>query len=185
MTTQPLLRRIFDCIAMAKADGAQLVRGGTRANRPECGNGWFVELTVFTNVTNDIAIAQTEVFGPVLSILTLRDEEEAWALANDTSYGLAAGVWATDQCRMFLAAKKLRAGMVCTNCYRPVSYMSPFGGFKNSGQGREKGSWRSMNIWNPRPSGSIMVRVRPIPLCCAERSLCAGGHSHPGRFLIN
>jgi acyl-CoA reductase-like NAD-dependent aldehyde dehydrogenase len=114
--------------------------GWTASGRvPECGDGWFIEPTVFTGVTNDMAIAQTEVFGPVLSIMTFRDDEEAWRIANDTPYGLAAGVWTQDQKRMFTAAKRLRAGMIWTNCYRTVSYMSPFGGFKSSGVGRESG----------------------------------------------
>lgn len=139
VTTPPQFQRILDCIDMARTGGATCIMGGGRATRPECGDGWFIEPTVFTGVTGDMAIAKTEVFGPVLSIMTFREEEEAWRLANDTPYGLAAGVWTQDQKRMFTAAKKLRAGMIWTNCYRTVSYMSPFGGFKASGQGRESG----------------------------------------------
>lgn len=139
VTTPPQFQRILDCIGMANAGGATCVMGGARATRPECGDGWFIEPTAFIGVTNDMDIAQTEVFGPVLSIMTFRDEDEAWKLANDTPYGLAAGVWTQDQRRMFTAAKKLRAGMIWTNCYRTVSYMSPFGGFKASGVGRESG----------------------------------------------
>ncbi|EAB6717776.1 aldehyde dehydrogenase family protein, partial [Salmonella enterica subsp. enterica] len=139
VTTQPQFQRILDCMEMAAADGATCAMGGKPASRPECGDGWFIEPTVYTGVTNDMHIAQTEVFGPVLSIMKFRDDEEAWRLANDTPYGLAAGVWTQDQKRMFTAAKKLRAGMIWTNCYRTVSYMSPFGGFKASGMGRESG----------------------------------------------
>lgn len=139
VTTRPQFQRILNCIEMAQAGGATCVMGGRPAVRPECGDGWFIEPTVFTGVTNDMAIAQTEVFGPVLSIIKFRDEEDAWRLANDTPYGLAAGVWTQNQKRMFTAAKKLRAGMIWTNCYRTVSYMSPFGGFKASGVGRESG----------------------------------------------
>ena len=69
-----------------------------------------------------MGIAQTEVFGPVLSVMKFQHDEEAWQLANDTPYGLAAGVWTQDQRRMFAAAKHLRAGMIWTNCYRTVSY---------------------------------------------------------------
>lgn len=139
VTTPPQFQRILDCIDMARQGGAECVMGGKAAQHPECGDGWFIEPTVFTGVTNDMDIAQTEVFGPVLSIMKFRDDEEAWQLANDTPYGLAAGVWTQDQKRMFTAARKLRAGMIWTNCYRTVSYMSPFGGFKASGIGRESG----------------------------------------------
>ncbi len=139
VTTPPQFQRILDCIEMARSGGANCIMGGGRATRTECGDGWFIEPTVFTGVTADMAIAKTEVFGPVLSIMKFREEEEAWKLANDTPYGLAAGVWTQDQKRMFIAVKKLRAGMIWTNCYRTVSYMSPFGGFKASGQGRESG----------------------------------------------
>ncbi|MFT4151623.1 MAG: aldehyde dehydrogenase [Paracoccaceae bacterium] len=139
VTTAPQFRRILDCIEMARADGATCLMGGQPAARPECGDGRFIEPTVFSGVTPGMAIARTEVFGPVLSIMTFRDDDEAWAMANDTPYGLAAGVWTQDQRRMFIAPKKLRAGMIWTNCYRTVSYMSPFGGFKASGVGRESG----------------------------------------------
>lgn len=77
--------------------------------------------------------------GQSLSVIRFRDDDEAYAIANDTPYGLAAGVWTTDMARAFTAASRLRAGTVWTNTYRAVSYMVPFGGFKNSGQGRESG----------------------------------------------
>ena len=137
VTTAPQFRRILDCIAMAHSDGATCVMGGQQA--AGFGQSRFIEPTVFTNVRADMGIAQTEVFGPVLSVMKFQHDEEAWQLANDTPYGLAAGVWTQDQRRMFAAAKHLRAGMIWTNCYRTVSYMSPFGGFNASGMGRECG----------------------------------------------
>lgn len=137
VTTAPQFRRILDCIAMARQDGATCVMGGKQAAGFE--QSRFIEPTVFTNVRADMGIAQTEVFGPVLSVMKFQHDEEAWQLANDTPYGLAAGVWTQDQRRMFAAAKHLRAGMIWTNCYRTVSYLSPFGGFKASGMGRESG----------------------------------------------
>ncbi len=139
VTTRPQFEKILSCIENAKAEGATCVLGGKVADRPECGEGWFVEPTVFTNVTNDMTIAQEEVFGPVLSVIKFSEDEEAYQMANDTDYGLAAGIWTNDTKRMFTAAKKVRAGNVWTNSYRTVSYMAPFGGFKSSGVGRESG----------------------------------------------
>ena len=139
VTTQPQFEKILSCIEKAKAEGAECVLGGNAAGRPECGDGWFVEPTVFTGVTNDMTIAQEEVFGPVLSVIKFNDDDEAYRLANDTNYGLAAGVWTSDPRRMFTAAQKIKAGNIWTNSYRTVSYMAPFGGFKSSGVGRESG----------------------------------------------
>ena len=139
VTTQPQYGRVLSMIDMAKAEGATVAMGGRPADRPECGDGWFVEPTVLSGVRNDMRIAQEEVFGPVLSVIKFSDDDEAYRLANDTPYGLAAGVWTSDMARAFTAAKRRRAGMIWTNTYRAVSYMMPFGGFKNSGMGRESG----------------------------------------------
>jgi aldehyde dehydrogenase (NAD+) len=139
VTTRPQYQRVLSCIEMARNEGAECVMGGKPADRPECGDGWFIEPTVFASVSNSMRIAQEEVFGPVLSVIRFREDDEAYAMANDTAYGLAAGVWTNDQRRIFTAAKRLRAGSVWTNTYRAVSYMAPFGGFKNSGLGRESG----------------------------------------------
>lgn len=139
VTTQPQYQRVLSCIAMARDEGAECVMGGKPADRPECGDGWFIEPTVFAGVSNSMRIAQEEVFGPVLSVIRFHDDDGAYAMANDTAYGLAAGVWTADLKRSFTAAKRLRAGMIWTNTYRAVSYMAPFGGFKSSGIGRESG----------------------------------------------
>lgn len=139
VTTRPQFDKVLSYIDIAKSEGAQCVLGGAVAERPECGDGWFVEPTVFTNVTNDMRIAQEEVFGPVLSIIKFRTDEEAIEIANDVMYGLAAGVWTQDIGRALTMAKRIRAGTLWVNAYRVVSYMTPFGGFKNSGIGRENG----------------------------------------------
>jgi len=139
VTTPPQYEKILNYIQVAKEDGAKCVLGGkpytgegTRGNR-------FVEPTIFTHVSNDMRIAQEEVFGPILSVIPFDTEEEAISIGNDIVYGLAAGVWTNDIGRAFRMSEKLKAGTVWVNTYRAVSFMSPFGGYKRSGQGRESG----------------------------------------------
>ncbi len=139
VTNPPQFEKILNYIDIAKGEGAKAVLGGARAARPECGNGWFVEPTIFTGVKNSMRIAQEEVFGPVLSVIPFKDEDEAIAIGNDVVFGLAAGVWTQNMRRAFTMAEKLQAGTVWVNTYRAVSYLSPFGGYKRSGIGRESG----------------------------------------------
>ena len=139
VTNKPQFEKILKYIDIAKGEGARAVLGGDRATRPECGNGWFVEPTIFEGVNNRMRIAQEEVFGPVLAVIPFEDEEEAIAIGNDVVYGLAAGVWTTSMRRALKMAEKLQAGTVWINTYRAVSYLSPFGGYKRSGLGRESG----------------------------------------------
>jgi (Z)-2-((N-methylformamido)methylene)-5-hydroxybutyrolactone dehydrogenase len=139
VTNQPQLEKILRYIDIAKDEGARPVLGGSRASRPECGNGWFVEPTIFDGVNNRMRIAQEEVFGPVLAVIPFTDEEEAIAIGNDVVYGLAAGVWTQNMRRALTMAEKLEAGTIWINTYRAVSYLSPFGGYKRSGIGRESG----------------------------------------------
>jgi len=139
VTNLPQFEKILKYIDIAKSEGVRTALGGARATRPECGDGWFVEPTIFTGVKNSMRIAQEEVFGPVLAVIPFKDEEEAIAIGNDVVYGLAAGVWTQNMRRAFLMAEKLQAGTVWVNTYRAVSYLSPFGGYKRSGLGRESG----------------------------------------------
>ena len=139
VTNKPQLEKILNYIDLAKGEGARAVLGGSRASRPECGNGWFVEPTIFAGVRNSMRIAQEEVFGPVLSVIPFKDDDEAIAIGNDVVYGLAAGVWTQNMRRALTMAEKLQAGTVWINTYRAVSYLSPFGGYKRSGLGRESG----------------------------------------------
>ena len=139
VTNKPQLEKILKYIDIAKGEGAQAVLGGGRASRPECGNGWFVEPTIFSGVRNSMRIAQEEVFGPVLAVIPFKDDDEAIAIGNDVVYGLAAGVWTQNIRRALTMAEKLQAGTVWINTYRAVSYLSPFGGYKRSGLGRESG----------------------------------------------
>jgi acyl-CoA reductase-like NAD-dependent aldehyde dehydrogenase len=139
VTNRPQFEKILDYIEIAKAEGARPVLGGGRATRPECGDGWFVEPTIFAGVHNRMRIAQEEVFGPVLAVIPFTDEDDAIAIGNDVLYGLAAGVWTQNMRRALLMAERLKAGTVWINTYRAVSYLSPFGGYKRSGLGRESG----------------------------------------------
>jgi (Z)-2-((N-methylformamido)methylene)-5-hydroxybutyrolactone dehydrogenase len=139
ITNIPQYEKVLGYIDIAKNEGAQLMMGGGPASRPECGTGWFVEPTVFSGVNNKMRIAQEEVFGPVLSVIKFKDEEEAVAIANDIRFGLGAGVWTSDIGRAFRMSERIQAGTVWVNTYRAVSYMSPFGGYKDSGIGRESG----------------------------------------------
>jgi aldehyde dehydrogenase (NAD+) len=139
VTTRPQYEKVLRYIDIAKDGGATCELGGHAAQRPECGEGWFVEPTVFTNVTNDMRIAQEEVFGPVLSVIRFKDEKEAIEIANDVRFGLAAGVWTQNLRRAIKVTEQLQAGTVWVNTYRAVSFTSPFGGYKESGLGRENG----------------------------------------------
>jgi len=140
VTTPPQYRKVLDYFDVAQRDGAKLLMGGRAAERPECGTGWFVEPTVYGDVKNGMRIAQEEVFGPVLAIIRFRDEAEAVAIANDVRFGLAAAVWTRDIGRAIRMSEKLQAGTVWVNTYRAVSFMAPFGGYKDSGLGRENGA---------------------------------------------
>lgn len=139
ITTRQQYEKVLGYIDIARQDGAKLVMGGAPAKRPECGSGWFIEPTIFSGVDNRMRIAQEEVFGPILSVLRFKDEEEAVAIANDSRYGLGAGVWTADIGRAFRMSARIQSGTVWINTYRAVSYMSPFGGYKDSGSGRENG----------------------------------------------
>jgi acyl-CoA reductase-like NAD-dependent aldehyde dehydrogenase len=139
VTTRPQYEKILDYIRIAKEEGAVCRLGGAPAEREECGSGWFVEPTIFTGVNPEMRIANEEVFGPVLSVIPFDDEDEAVRIANNTVYGLAAGVWTQSIRRALLMSERLEAGTVWVNTYRAVSYMSPFGGYKRSGIGRESG----------------------------------------------
>jgi len=139
ITTQPQYRKVLGYMQTARAEGADCLLGGGPATRPECGSGWFVEPTIFAGVKPEMRIANEEVFGPLLALIPFDDEEEAIRIANSTIYGLAAGAWTRDIRRALTMSEKLEAGTVWINCYRVTSYMTPFGGFKRSGIGREGG----------------------------------------------
>lgn len=127
--------KIMSYIDKGKAEGADCVSGGSRHGD----KGYFVEPTVFDNVTDEMAIAQDEIFGPVMSVLKFSDMDEVIQRGNNTFFGLAAAVWTRDVARAHHMAAKLRAGTVWVNCYDVFDAAAPFGGFKMSGIGRELG----------------------------------------------
>jgi aldehyde dehydrogenase (NAD+) len=126
---------VLDTIEAAKAEIGDPVIGGEVTNR----SGFFIEPTIFTGVTRDSALACEETFGPVLSVLTFSDEKEAIEIANDTEYGLVAGVFTSSIDRANRFAKEVQAGQIYINQWYGGGEETPFGGYKNSGMGREKG----------------------------------------------
>ena len=139
VATKPQFDKIMHYIEVAKAEGARCIAGGRALTGPEYGAGQIVEPTIFDDVTNDMRIAQEEVFGPVLAVIRFKDEEDAIRIGNDIRFGLAAGVWTTSLRRAMLMSEKLKAGTVWINNYRSTSFTTPFGGYKDSGFGREGG----------------------------------------------
>ena len=139
VTTPPQFKKVMDYLDIAKAEGANCILGGGAYTGEGARGSQFVQPTIFTGVTNDMRIAQEEVFGPVLSVIPFDDEDEAVQIGNDINFGLAAGVWTSDMGRAIRMSERLRAGTVWVNTYRVVSYMTPFGGYKRSGLGRENG----------------------------------------------
>jgi aldehyde dehydrogenase (NAD+) len=137
IATRPQFEKVMSYIDIARAEGAICAYGGH--SRPDLGAGQFVEPTIFTNVRNDMRIAQEEVFGPVLAVIPFEDETDAIRIGNDVAYGLAAAVWTRSLKRAMLMTEKLKAGTVWVNNYRATSFTSPFGGYKESGIGRESG----------------------------------------------
>ena len=136
------MEKVLGYIARGKADGAKLIYGG-RQIRQETG-GYFVEPTIFDNVTPGMTIAREEIFGPVLAVLTCNSEAEAIAMANDTVYGLHASIWSDNFNQVHRMARAIRAGTVSVNCFSEGDFGTPFGGFKQSGFfGRDKSLWAS------------------------------------------
>lgn len=149
--TKEQMEKILHYIDLGKREGATLIAGGERDLREGNKNGFFIRPTVFGNVKPSMKIFQDEIFGPVLSISSFKTEDEAVELANAGNYGLAAGLWTADVSRAHRVAARLDAGMVYVNRYGCYDFSSPFGGYKQSGWGKEMG-WQSLEAYTKTKS---------------------------------
>ncbi|WP_055555672.1 aldehyde dehydrogenase [Streptomyces sp. NBRC 110028] len=158
------LEKVEGYVELGRSEGGKVVCGGTR---PDTGlNGYFYSPTVFTGVDNTLRICQEEIFGPVATVLPFESEDEALSIANNSAYGLAAGVWTRDVNRVHRMASRLESGTVWANTYRSMSPMSPRAGFKNSGMGTEHGTevireyTRLKSVWintSEEPAGDPFI----------------------------
>ena len=131
------VEKILSYIEKAKADGATVACGGEAYTENGCENGCFIKPTLLTNVTNDMCVAQEEIFGPVAVVIKFKTEEEVIAMANDSEYGLGGAVWTTDINRALRVAQAVETGRMWVNTYNQIPEGAPFGGYKKSGIGRE------------------------------------------------
>jgi aldehyde dehydrogenase (NAD+) len=139
MMTEAQFEKVQSYFGVARSEGARAVVGGTMPTEPALAAGWYVTPTVYANVNNEMRIAREEIFGPVVVIIPFDTEEEAIRIANDTEYGLVAGIWTRDLGRAHRVAGQLDAGQVFVNEHYAGGVETPFGGYKMSGIGREKG----------------------------------------------
>ena len=162
LVSQAHREKVLRYIEIGKKEGAKLLCGGKVPDGDDYKNGFFVEPTIFDGVTESMTIAKEEIFGPVLSVLTFETEEEAIRIANNTEYGLGAGIFTTNLSRAHRVVREIRAGITWINNYHPTYNEMPWGGYKQSGIGRELGLYgiesyletKQINIWlDDKPVG--------------------------------
>jgi aldehyde dehydrogenase (NAD+) len=141
LVSKEQLDRVTGYLDVGKKEGAKAVIGGERNTEKGLEKGYYVKPTIFTGVRNDMRIAREEIFGPVVSVIPFKDETDAVLQGNDTTYGLAAGLWTRDVSKAHRVARAIRAGTVWINCYNVFDPIAPFGGYKESGYGRELGKY--------------------------------------------
>ena len=159
--SQEQMEKITSYLELGRDEGAEVLTGGKRAEFDgELANGYYIEPTVFFG-NNSMRIFQEEIFGPVVSVTTFKDEADALSIANDTLYGLGAGVWTRDGNRAFRMGRGIQAGRVWTNCYHHYPAHAAFGGYKQSGIGREN---HKMMLSHYRQTKNLLVSYDPNPM---------------------
>ncbi|POP84818.1 aldehyde dehydrogenase, partial [Pseudomonas amygdali pv. morsprunorum] len=155
------LEKILSYIDIGKQEGAEILIGGERNMLDgELSDGFYVKPTVFKG-HNKMRVFQEEIFGPVVSVTTFKDEADALAIANDTLYGLGAGVWSRDASRLYRMGRAIQAGRVWTNCYHAYPAHAAFGGYKQSGIGREN---HKMMLDHYQQTKNLLVSYSPKAL---------------------
>ncbi len=139
MTTKAQYDKVQEYYTLAREEGAVAEFGGTLPSDPRLEGGWYVSPTIYSGVTNDMRIAREEIFGPVGCVIPFDDEADAIRIANDTDYGLGAGIWTRNLSRAHRVAAQIDAGQIYVNEYFAGGVETPLGGYKMSGYGREKG----------------------------------------------
>ncbi|MDC7771694.1 aldehyde dehydrogenase family protein [Priestia megaterium] len=161
LVSEEHMEKVLKYVGIGKQEGAHLVCGGNRITSSGLEKGFFVEPTVFSNVTSNMKIVQDEIFGPVVVIQTFKDEKEAIKFANDTEYGLAGSVFTTDGAKALRVIKKLRAGITWVNTYHFTFNEAPWGGYKQSGIGRGLGTF-GLEEFQEVKQININLQVEPI-----------------------
>ncbi|GIN94791.1 betaine aldehyde dehydrogenase [Siminovitchia terrae] len=161
LVSEPHLQKVLQYIEAGKAEGAKLECGGNRLTTGKFEKGYFLEPTIFTDTTPDMRIVKEEIFGPVLAVQTFLDEKEAITLANDSIYGLAGSVFSGDDEKAERVVNGLQAGITWINTYHMASVEAPWGGFKQSGIGRELGEYGLREFTEPKQI-NINTRVQPV-----------------------
>lgn len=161
LVSEPQLKRVLEYIEVGKKEGAKLVTGGERLKGDKYGNGFYVSPTIFSNVKPSMRIVQEEIFGPVVVVQKFKSEEEAVELANDSDYGLAGAVFTKDITRAHKVVKQLKAGITWVNAYHNTYTECPWGGYKQSGWGRELGTFGLEAYTEVK---QVNINLDPIPV---------------------